>query len=380
MHWHILIGIVTLATSFSVLEVWFSYQRSLFGDQSSDPDIFDAIYPMAAPNIIALKENYEALWSTPEFSVKITTDAHGFRIPTSSNAEDAELIVMGDSFTFGHGVEGSERYGNVLGALANKKTLVVSYNNGWAPPHYLRYFDLNRSLRPKIVVIGLYLGNDFYSDMRETVFLEENPSDFILPLRIVDAHGRLVNRATLANRWLELVRSQSSFGRWVLNALVRGGFVAPPAFLLNSGAEAATAPNSLNPEALDRGESVAEFERSFSFVKQLEMTCKSRNENCQLEVLLIPQNFLVYEAAVPHTNLQEIDQAAMRHGARSLMTLSVERCSALGIKCINPVAALMFESERGNAVYFNRDGHWNALGHKVAAEELCSKSDWCTGR
>ena len=118
---------------------------------------------------------------------------------------------MGDKFTFGHGVEGGERYGVLIGTLSLKRTVVASYNNGWAPPHYLKYFLLNRSLAPAHIVVGLCLGNDLFSDIRETAILNKTEFDFRLPYREVRQDGELINRAPLQSDALEWLRTNKLF-------------------------------------------------------------------------------------------------------------------------------------------------------------------------
>lgn len=97
---HAIIVIFTLTVFTLVLETWFSYFGHSLQPNNTDPAVFRAIYPEAAPDILALKQFFKGRWSTPEFSVAVNTNFRGFRCPSDIQAEDAELIVMGDSFTF----------------------------------------------------------------------------------------------------------------------------------------------------------------------------------------------------------------------------------------------------------------------------------------
>ena len=76
---------------------------------------------------------------------------------------------MGDSFTFGHGVNVYDRYSNVTARQYPEMTIVsLSYNNGFQPEHYEYFLDRHPEISPKILFIGLYLGNDLDSDLNET--------------------------------------------------------------------------------------------------------------------------------------------------------------------------------------------------------------------
>ncbi len=99
----------------------------------------------------------------------VRTDADGFRVPTAGPAATGTvarplLLALGDSFTFGQGVDYEE-------------TFVAHLERAWSPPHrvldagigghgpreYRRYAEhlIAGGMRPDVMVVGVYVGNDF---------------------------------------------------------------------------------------------------------------------------------------------------------------------------------------------------------------------------
>jgi hypothetical protein len=84
-------------------------------------------------------------------------DAWGFRNP--SVPDHSDVVFLGDSQTYGFGVTRSEAYPSAFAEVSG----LSSYNMGvgaYGPLQYLALVDQGLTLRPRVVVIGLYLGND----------------------------------------------------------------------------------------------------------------------------------------------------------------------------------------------------------------------------
>jgi hypothetical protein len=97
---------------------------------------------------------------TPPFHVR--TDGDGWRGP-GVTIEDADVVVFGDSFAFGHGADEDRFFAN----LAGGPTIKAIGANGYSMVHGLlwmrRYVE---RLRGKTVVWLVYYGNDLYENLR----------------------------------------------------------------------------------------------------------------------------------------------------------------------------------------------------------------------
>lgn len=368
------ITFLTLVICLGILEIYFRFVSS--DDDSSELRVFTAVYPDSAPEIMSLKKNYMQRWKRNEFDVTVETNGVGLRLPSHSDMQTTEILVMGDSFTFGWGVEGANRYGVKLGKMSGKNAFISSFNNGWAPPHYLKYFLMNPKLAPRHLIVGLFLGNDLYADIRETEVIAGQPLNFELPFRAVNKEGKIVNAAPLANPILESLRRHSLFARWLFNRLTKAGYRSWFKFKSGQGKEAVV-PNATNPASLDRGQDTPEAITSFGYLHLLEEACRARNPNCTFHVLLIPEAFLVQDVLSPKTRMAPAEREAAREGGRSVVDYAMELCAQLSLDCINPRDRLKGAQSAGGETYFLADRHWTAFGHQIATEAVCSHVQWC---
>ncbi len=90
-------------------------------------------------------------------------DAWGYRNPQVP--AQCDVLALGDSMTFGHDVASAESWPRVLAA----RGALCAYNagvGGYGPLEYRRVLDDTLKLAPRIVVVGLFLGNDLHDAFR----------------------------------------------------------------------------------------------------------------------------------------------------------------------------------------------------------------------
>lgn len=92
------------------------------------------------------------------------TDGHGFRNSWPWPwPERAEVVVVGDSLTFGYGVAASEAWPSVLAAALPGTRVINLGLIGASTPQYLRTYEVfGAPLRPRVVLIGVFAQNDFW--------------------------------------------------------------------------------------------------------------------------------------------------------------------------------------------------------------------------
>jgi lysophospholipase L1-like esterase len=89
------------------------------------------------------------------------TDGHGFRNPWPWPAQ-AEIVTLGDSLTFGYGVDDAQAWPAILAQKLSPLRVINLGLIGASPEQYVRAYEtFGHPLRPKLVVVGLYVGNDF---------------------------------------------------------------------------------------------------------------------------------------------------------------------------------------------------------------------------
>jgi len=137
-------------------------------------------------------------------------DARGFRNPAA--LDRAEILALGDSQTYGAGVESDEAWPRVLEAMTGRTTYSMAYG-GYGPVHGWVLLDEALDLEPEAIVYGFYAGNDLF-DSYTLVHVEGQRRELVASsvdlarLRALHAESPLVEKA---------------------NELFQGGFPANPA-------------------------------------------------------------------------------------------------------------------------------------------------------
>lgn len=97
-------------------------------------------------------------------------DKNGFRNITVPQRID--IIAMGDSQTYGTGVERDSAWPQQLQALTGLKVYNMSYG-GYGPVHSLVLLNEAMKLSPKIVIEAFYAGNDLYDSFNISYYLND---------------------------------------------------------------------------------------------------------------------------------------------------------------------------------------------------------------
>jgi lysophospholipase L1-like esterase len=90
------------------------------------------------------------------------TDELGFR-NSLGWPEHAEMVVVGDSVTFGYGVKGDEAWPEIMQRALPETRMINLGLIGAGAEQYLRlYKTYGRKLQPKLLLVGFFARNDFW--------------------------------------------------------------------------------------------------------------------------------------------------------------------------------------------------------------------------
>jgi hypothetical protein len=310
--------------------------------------------------VIPVKENASVRWKTSEFNVMVNTNSRGLReIFNVSNAEVA-VAFFGDSFTFGHGVEDNERFSYIFSKdphYSKLKVVNFSYINGHQPECYEYFLRKNEDLRPRNVIIGLYLGNDLDSDIEETIYDRET-NIIKLPYRYISSKGTMQLNPELYIFPLNYLVNNSSF---VTLLASRIGKTQYREYLYNSKLKKSIF--HPNREDLELGREDLKNNRAINSLVRIDKLVRERKG--RLTILIIPQNYFVdddHANAHIHNDLKnrvkEIKQG------NNILNATKNVCAELGLDCYDPLAILNKQH------YFKYDAHWNSEGHSVVGKAL----------
>jgi len=112
------------------------------------------------------------------------------------NSNIKKILILGDSMTFGYGVEQEESYPEILETLLGKDyTVINSGVGGYSPDvEYIYLKEKGLELNSNIIILGLYIGNDITDiGFNEWVELDEKelPKKIISNQYYVDDKNRM---------------------------------------------------------------------------------------------------------------------------------------------------------------------------------------------
>lgn len=305
-------------------------------------------------NILRVKPGYTGVWERPHFSVSVRTNSRGFREDFEFNDADVDVAFMGDSFSFGHGVEVEKRYSNIsAGDFPGLTVVSLSYNNGFQPEHYEYFLEKHPELKPDVLFVGLYLGNDLDSDLNETVIEradEGKITSLELPYRDIFM-GALKNTSKYRYQWLTDFVESSDVGKIVAIRINKSSKLRRM-----FKKELSVIPNTDNRLSTELGNLDQHNLRAIRAIKEIDRLVNARRG--ELHVLLIPQNFLVGDMKSPHIDSDNVHMVDMIREKRGLIKAVMDQCMALDISCHDLSGVL----DSGD--YFYEGAHWNESGNE----------------
>jgi hypothetical protein len=314
----------------------------------------------------ALRPGSRGRLRSPEFDVAVSINAQGYRGPDFSPGKGRRwrILAIGDSFTFGHGVEDGETYPSRLGALLGDEAEVINagFASGYAPDTYYLYLKTDGLvLRPDVVLVGFFIGNDIdhpLSDENEWLAVDAQG----LPLRIRNRYvmisdGYGISRDIQFRYRVPVLRDSHLFQLAIEAAMpvlpdsLKGDRIAR----LNRDIPAYT--YIYRPEYPPRTQALVEQVRRLF----LAMSALAREASSALVVVMIPElgqvdptRILGGTPPVPidlEKPQREFSEWFRAHEIRYVDLLPVMRAGGPGL-------------------YFPVDRHWTRAGHQLAAEVL----------
>ena len=323
-----------------------------------------------------LRPGYTGRLRTPEFDTTIRINSLGFRDKEFARTKKGQyrILFLGDSFTFGWGVEAEESYPKLTEKIlqnAHPPRPVETINAGFAccysPDTYYLYLKKEGvTLDPDLIVVGFYIGNDIdFPGAFEDAWSEVDTNG--LPLKIEHRFTQVVDhywepRNLLFRYRVPVIRNSHVFQGIVeaiglLDRKVSALFPHAPEPVPEAGRSDA-APVS-NPIPYDyRKEYLPRTEFVFKRVQQLFLGMKREADKHSIPILvvMIPEKIQLERDPFPGLD------ADLEKPQRLFSRFFQEN----GIAYLD---LLPYFRERADkeVFYFKRDEHFNVSGHKLAA-------------
>jgi len=277
----------------------------------------------------------------PEFTIHVDNNSQGMRGPEVGEKKGFRIAVIGDSFTWGLGVDVEERFTELLQKKLGVEILNFGVSGYGETQHYLT-LDKVLSFKPDLVLLAFCPSNDISDNVHN------NSYGYYRPYSMLE-NGALVIKGYPVPRSKPIGAStQPWIGR---SALGRIFYVKVQEFFPNTLFEKPPLPPRRGMIGLHQAMVYREPENPL-VMKALEVN-KALFSAIKKELDTASVPLLVYSVSTK----AEWRSEAMNKAIRSQM-------AQLGIPLV--IAKEPF----GREYFYHQDGHWNARGHQKAAELL----------
>lgn len=331
-------------------------------------------------------------------SVKtVSDDILGIRIASNSSGFDewgfrnkrvpsaADIVAVGDSHTYGNTATMNEAWPSVVAGATGREVYNLGLG-GYGPNQYYHLLKTKgRTLHPKQVVCGLYMGDDF-----ENAFLVTYGLEYWSSLRSGDFKNVSADIWGLSDHpvWGAAVRNWFSENSMVYRLVVHGPLLGmlkasvqfeqvtmesdPNTTTLvveEEGIREAFRPLSI-AQRLDQGSApVREGMRiTFHLLKEMNEIC--RQEGCRFLVVIIPTKETVFAdhfARTPGVHLREaLDRVIASE--QSVKKALIEFLDGAGVEYLDVLPALKRSVRNHLYAQSTRDMHPGKNGYKVIGD------------
>ena len=294
----------------------------------------------------------------PDFGYHLCTNKGGLRTPVEDGPVD--VVALGDSFTFGYGVDQRVTWPAQLARLSGL-TIANLGISGFGPGSELAMLrDEGLRLRPRLV-LWQFFANDLLDAASFAGWQTAGRGDFLawerartLPAGEPPVPSRLSLRGLLHRNLVSYELAKYGLRQGVYDPGRR-----PARWIAAGGA----------PLLLDITQPAAWADETDARVQQgmaltaaalAEARTVTQTAGARFAVVVAPSKEAVYWQGT----------TAERETLERNDCWVAQVCERLGIACLPLLPAFANAVRRGGPLYFSQDIHWNPAGHRLAAGEI----------
>lgn len=156
------------------------------------------------------RPNSQANISHPQFKISVTTNSHGLRDKEYSLARTNKkrMLVLGDSFTWGYGVEAEQRFTDILEQRLPDWEIINAGVSGYGTDQELLYYQqYGKLFQPDVVLLLMYY-NDYENNLYDEQYSYGKPVFKIENNELV-LHNVPVPAPSWQQRWQRFIYQES---------------------------------------------------------------------------------------------------------------------------------------------------------------------------
>jgi SGNH hydrolase-like domain, acetyltransferase AlgX len=340
------IGAVLIFEFFTWVLPWSFFPRPL-REVVERMDLYRHHGEMYVPDpelLFKIRPHTDFILSHPDFSARVKTnlnlDGIGFR--GGSLGGPAWAVAVGDSFTFGLGVEQEETWVYHLAKAMGQEVINLAVPNQ-GPPQYTRILKrYGLPLGPRVVFYGF-----FFNDLHD--------SDGFYGAKQRDRSSAIGDYLRYYSVTYNLFR-------------VRGGrALFSPDIAIDIKVGGVEFYFNLDQMRRTLKRQNHKFDERWKLTAQelSEAIKASKEADVTLVVVYLPSRWEVYWD-VFSKYLESPETMDLGRARRTLLT----HCDEQKILCLDLTESLKHKANQGEKLYFRIDGHWNKEGNRVVAEEI----------
>ena len=359
---NILLFSATLLIFFSLAEATLRLFSPQIGGRS-EQEVFFAYHDTLGWQFIPGKTG--VLVSKHEYENFITINSAGMRdreYPLAKPPGKRRVAVLGDSFTAGLGVKDAEVFTEVLEGTMGEKTEVLNFGiNGFGPTQeYLLLKDRVLPYHPDLVLMVFYIGNDFDDTTNLSAWID----GYERPRAVLDKTGRVVFTNIPVPK-----TSRPRNQRQGTCSLPRSHLIDFFDRIIHQRRDK-YALDVLPPEVrLCRKDTDPAVAAALPLLRGIlrEADSRCRRHGSRFALVLAPTVAQIYEQ-IYWERIKKVYQLRdedfdLFHPNKLLSGLAVE----LGIPVLDLTPELRAAAARGTELYYYKNRHWNAAGHRTVA-------------
>jgi len=326
------------------------------------------IYENSPTRRYVLKKNFFGTHYHPEFTVHYKTNSKGLR-DYEHNYEKKNntfrILVLGDSMTFGEGVEVNESYPKILEKLLNNNTQGKKFEviNAALPAQntdqeLIYFMEEGYKYNPDLIILGFYIGNDIYGNYYWPVVLVDNGTMKHRKLNYYDITLRKYDKFIPFYHFLVTHSQAIVFFKFKISAILHN--LRRREVNINENSSFTTRSLFLIDET-PLWHKV--WNLTYFLIKKTNDEIKEKNNSTKFVIVLIPHRVQVYE------ELWDEEFFNNTKANSELPNNLIKNFSRMeNITIIDLLPKFKKFAEEGKQLYYKIDEHLNKEGNKLAAE------------